>query len=265
MNLRFLIFCLSANIEGLMRKIMVFQHVAHEPLGTLDPLIKAAGFRIRYINFGRDPFLDPDVENYNGLIVLGGPMGVYEANQYPHLKWEMKQIEKAVARNIPVLGICLGSQLIAHVLGSTVRKASQWELGWSDVELTTHAGSDPVFAHYRPKEKLFQIHQDTYDIPSSAIHLAKSNVCASQAFRYGEKTYGLQYHLEVDQAMIQRWMNRAENHSIIQNSGGQFSLDTIEKDTEKHIADSLELSKKSFQTFIDLFGLPEKRERLGSR
>lgn len=244
---------------------MVFQHVAHEPLGTLNPLIKAAGFRIRYVNFGRDPFLEPDIENYNGLIVLGGPMGVYEANQYPHLNWEMKQIEKAIQRNIPVLGICLGSQLIAHVLGSTVRKGSRWELGWNEVLLTEQAQADPVFAHYKPREFIFQMHQDTFDIPKDAIHLARSSLYEGQAFRFGKSTYGLQYHLEADQAMIERWMNRVENHDIVRNSGGEFSLEAIQKETARQIANANKLSEQSFREFIKLFGLPERPIRLGSR
>lgn len=248
-----------------MRKVMVFQHVAYEPLGTLDPLLKAAGFRIRYINFGRDPFLEPDVENYNGLIVLGGPMGVYEANQHPHLLWEMKQIEKALQKNIPILGICLGSQLIAHVLGAHVRKAPQWELGWQSIELTDHAKRDPVFSTYNTQELVFQMHQDTFDIPKGAVHLARSRLCEGQAFRYEEKVYGLQYHLEADQAMIERWMNRTENHDIVRNSGGEFSLATIQQDTRKHIVQANSLSERSFREFINLFGLPDKRVRLGSR
>lgn len=248
-----------------MRKIMVFQHVGHEPLGTLDPLLKAAGFRIRYINFGRDPFLEPDIENYNGLIVLGGPMGVYEANQYPHLMWEMKQIEKAFKKNIPVLGICLGSQLIAHVLGSEVRKAPRWELGWTPIELTNDGANDSLFANYKKTEKIFQIHQDTFDIPKNTVHLAKSELCPSQAFRFGDKVYALQFHLEVDQPMITRWMKRQENHDIVYNSHGQFTLDEIERDTETHMPRNLELSQWTFKKFIELFGLGERAPVLRSR
>lgn len=248
-----------------MRKVLVFQHVGHEPLGTLDPLLKAAGFRIRYINFGRDPFLEPNVESYNGLIVLGGPMGVYEANQYPHLLWEMKQIEKAFAKNIPVLGICLGSQLMAAVLGSHVRKAPKWELGWCEIQTTEHASTDPLFQHYKPTEKIFQIHQDTFDVPKTAVHLASSELCAGQAFRYGNKAYGLQYHLEVNEPMIHRWMKRPENHDIVLQSHGVFNMETIDKDTSAHISTSLELSQKTFESFIDLFQLPERPVRLGSR
>ncbi|MCC6138952.1 MAG: type 1 glutamine amidotransferase [Bdellovibrionaceae bacterium] len=248
-----------------MRKILVFQHVGHEPLGTLDPLLKAAGFRIRYINFGRDPFLEPNVDAYNGLIILGGPMGVYEANQHPHLLWEMKQIEKAFTKNIPVLGICLGSQLMAAVLGAHVRKAPRWELGWNEIHTTEHAKNDPVFKHYKQTEKIFQIHQDTFDVPSTAVHLASSDLCSGQAFRYGNKAYALQYHLEVNEPMIHRWMKRPENNDIVLQSHGAFNIETIDKDTSTHISASLALSQKTFQSFIDLFQLPERPLRLGSR
>jgi GMP synthase (glutamine-hydrolysing) len=247
-----------------MRKIMVLQHVGHEPLGTLDPLLKAAGFRIRYMNFGRDPHLTPNIEAYNGLIILGGPMGVYETHQYPHLKVELQLIEKAIAKNIPVMGICLGAQLIATALGASVRKAPEWELGWSKISLTGLAKEDPLFSHYESQEKIFQIHQDTFDIPSTATHLAQSELCAGQAFRYGEKTYGLQFHLEVDQAMIQRWMKRPENKAIVENSRGQFNLEGIFQDTQSHIQRSLQLSHQTFNKFIELFNLPERPIRLGS-
>src|SRR4051812_26954694 len=101
-----------------MRKLIVFQHVAHEILGTLNPLLKEQGFRVRYINFERTPHAEPALDKYNGLVVLGGYMGVYEADKYTHIRVEMKRIEEALKRNIPVLGICLGSQILAHVLGS---------------------------------------------------------------------------------------------------------------------------------------------------
>ncbi len=90
-----------------MRKIIVFQHVAHEILGTLNPLLKSKGFRVRYINFDRNPEETPSLEKYNGLIVLGGNMGVYEAEKYTHIKVELKLIEQALSKNIPILGICV--------------------------------------------------------------------------------------------------------------------------------------------------------------
>lgn len=92
-----------------MRKVLVFQHVSNEILGTLNPLLKSRGMRIRYINFDRSPDEAPSVDRYSGLVILGGHMGVYEADKYTHIKVEMQLIEKALKKNIPILGICLGS------------------------------------------------------------------------------------------------------------------------------------------------------------
>ncbi len=234
---------------------MVFQHVGHEPLGTLNPMLKEAGFRIRYVNYGRHPDTDPTLENYRGLIILGGPMGVYEAAQYPHLKTEMRLIEDALKKDIPVLGICLGAQLIASVLGAKVYKAEDWEFGWCDVKLTPDGQSDAFFKAYKAKEKIFQLHQDTFELPNGATHLAFSDACQAQAFRYGSKVYGLQFHLEVDQAMILRWLARPENKKLVTDSQGKYASEQLESDTDQYITRSLELSESSFSHFIEMFQL----------
>lgn len=247
-----------------MRNIMIFQHVGHEPLGTLNPMLKAAGFRIRYVNFGREPSANPSLDGYNGLIVLGGPMGVYEAEQHPHLKTEMKLIEEAIRRGLPVLGICLGAQLIAAVLGAHVRKAAQWELGWYPLHVTEEGKKDPLFRSYNKKDHVFQIHQDTFDVPKTAVHLGWSDLCEGQAFRFGQKVYGLQFHLEADQPMIQRWMARTENRQLVEQYQHLFSMPQIENDTQNHISRSLELSDSTFSQFIEIFQLPERPILLGS-
>ena len=98
-----------------MRKILVFQHVATEPLGHLDPLLRQSGVRIRYVNFGREPHAEPDVRRYDGLVVLGGPMNVDQAHELPHLRTEMAAIREVVQAGKPMLGICLGAQLLAEL------------------------------------------------------------------------------------------------------------------------------------------------------
>lgn len=227
-------------------------------------MLKAAGFRIRYVNFGREPDFIPKLDGYNGLIVLGGPMGVYEADRYKHLQVEMKLIEEAIRKNIPVLGICLGAQLIAHVLGSHVRKASQWELGWYPLSLTQAGRGDALFASYAESERVFQIHQDMFDPPKAAEHLAFTELVEGQAFRYGEKVYGLQFHLEADEAMIRRWLARPENRELIAQSNGMFAAEKLEQDTSALIQRSLQLSGDTFSKFIEIFQLPERPELLGS-
>lgn len=246
-----------------MKKVLIFQHVAHKILGTLNPTLKEKGLRIRYVNFDRSPDEHPSIDKYHGLIILGGYMGVYEAQKYTHIKTELKLIEEALKKDIPILGICLGSQLLAHVLGSEVRRNNEKEIGWYDIHLTEEGQKDPLFSHFQKTEKLFQLHGDTFDIPQSAVHLARSNVCNSQAFRYGNKAYGLQFHLEVDEPMIKRWLENPINQEEILNSNGKFDLQNIQQQTSLYIDHSLKLSRETFLNFINLFGLPQKSVRLG--
>ncbi len=246
-----------------MRNILVLQHVAHEILGTLNPLLKKQGFRIRYVNFGRDPNATPSLDGYFGLIVLGGPMGAYEGEKYSHINVEMALIEEAFKKNIPVLGICFGAQLMAHVLGANVRRHREREFGWHDVSLTDIGQKDPLLKNFSKSEKIFQLHSDTFDIPKSAEHLASSKICPGQAFRYGEKAYGLQFHLEVDEAMILRWLKIPQNQEDLRSCAPLTEEDII-ADTTKYIARSLELSEQTFSQFISLFKLPERKIVLGS-
>ena len=203
-----------------MKKLLVLQHVPHELLGTLNPLLKRSGFRIRYVNFARHPDAQPSLDGYNGLVVLGGPMSVNDADRLPHLTTEMRLIEEALRRNIPVLGICLGAQLIAKTLGADVYPNKEKEIGWYDVSPTDEAESDPLLLGFQKTETIFQWHGETFDIPKSTRHLAFSSLCANQAFRYGNNVYGFQFHLEVDEPMIHRWLRVAENREEIAALGG---------------------------------------------
>lgn len=247
-----------------MKKVIVFQHVAHKILGTLNPNLKQSGLRIRYVNFDRNPDESPEIGKYHGLIILGGHMGVYEGEKYTHIKTECRLIEEALKKDIPVLGICLGSQLLAHVLGAEVRKHTVREVGWCDVHFLDNAKDDPLLQHFNPSEKLFQLHGDTFDLPKSAVHLAYSNECPSQAFRYGDKAYGFQFHLEVDTHMIERWLTYPQNLKDVQETIGENAKDIILNDTTQHIYRSLELSHQCFRQFINFFDIPEKSLLLGS-
>lgn len=247
-----------------MKKVLVFQHAANKILGTLNPTLREHALRMRYVNFERNPEEEPGMAKYHGLIVLGGHMGVYEAEKYTHIKTEIKLIEEALKMNIPILGICLGSQLLAHVLGADVRKNREKEIGWYDINLTKAAGDDPLFQHFRATEKVFQLHGDTFDIPKSAVHLASSELCHGQAFRYGEKVYGLQFHLEVDRPMIHRWLLNQQNLQDITESNGQFSTEQIRGETEQYIKNSTALSRQTFSKFIELFALKKRPLLLGS-
>ncbi|HEU4346007.1 MAG TPA: gamma-glutamyl-gamma-aminobutyrate hydrolase family protein [Candidatus Binatia bacterium] len=248
-----------------MKKLLICQHVPHEILGTLDPLLKRAGFRIRYVNFGRHPDADPTLNGYHGMVVLGGPMSVNDADQRPHLSTEMKLIEQAMKRELPVLGICLGAQLIAKTLGAQVYRNEEPEIGWYDVTPTAAGQQDRLLVEFRATERIFQWHGDTFDIPRSAVHLAFSFLCPNQAFRYGASVYGLQFHLEVDEPMIRRWLRVTENQREIAGLRGKIDPARIQTETPGYIQRLRELSDRVFGEFIQLFGIEKKFLRLPSR
>lgn len=241
-----------------MRRVVVFKHVPQENLGTLRPLLGEKGFRVRYVNFGRDPDARPALGNANGIIVLGGWMGVYEADRYPHLAVEYRLVEEALKKELPVLGICLGAQILAHVLGSPVRKHSEREAGWLGVDLTEEGKQDPLLASFRPRETVFQMHGDTFDIPQGAVHLASSAVCPAQAFRYGSCAYGLQFHLEVNQTMIDRFVRVPENRAELEALNGAQVMERMEGETKRFLPRSEALSQETFSRFLSLFGGRER-------
>lgn len=248
-----------------MKKVLILKHVARENLGNMKPLLRKQGFRIRYVNFERDPKATANVEKYSGLIVLGGHMGAYESDRYPHLRVEFEMIEKALKKNVPILGICLGAQMLATVLGSSVKKHTKKEMGWCDLWPTKMAATDPLFQHFNQVEKVFQMHGDTFEIPSGAHHLAESKDCLAQAFRYGSNAYGIQFHLETNGQMIKDFLAIEKNRSDVEEFLGEGSLDNLQKDTKLYMPRSLALSEGMFQGFIHLFGFEDRELSRGKK
>ena len=246
-------------------KLLVFQHVPFEPLGTLDSQFRAAGLRVRYVNFSRLAEARPDVGRYQGLIVLGGPMGADQSDRYPHLEVEKDAIRRAVDAGIPVLGICLGAQLIASALGARISRNPVKEIGWFDVVPTAAGCEDALFSKFNGAEKIFQWHGDTYSLPSGAHHLAESEACANQAFRVGESVYGLQFHLEADQALIERWLRTPVHVRELAECATTVDPDRILADTSRFIDRATALSEALFGAFIERFYSRRRRVALPSR
>ena len=248
-----------------MSRILVFQHVAAEPLGTLDPLIRARGHRIRFVNFERDPEAQPVVDRYHGLVVLGGPMNVEEHPQRAHLRTELAAIEAALRQDKPVLGICLGAQLLAHVLGAPIRRHPESEIGWYPLTTTVAGRSDPVFSALGAGSPVFQWHSYSFDLPVAAVHLARTDTCENQAFRYGNSAYGVQFHPEVDARLIDRWLGRSDYMADLYAPGAHHDEAAVRAHTRSHAASMSALAEPMFSRFLDLIGAPATRVVLPSR
>jgi GMP synthase (glutamine-hydrolysing) len=250
---------LLADAETTMRKVLVCQHVPHEPLGILDPLLRERRFRIRYINFGRHPHEVPDLAGYDALVVLGGPMNVDETARHPHLMTELRLLEQAMARDLPVLGICLGAQLMAKALGAEVSKNPQREIGWYDLQLTPEGQADPVLSRLG-HNRVFQWHGDTFAIPTGAVQLARAETCEAQAFRYGNHAYALQFHLEVDAPTIGRWIRI--NAGELSDGRGHFDVPAILQETDDRIDTAMDTGRCVFDAMLSHWGW-KGRQRVG--
>ena len=185
--------------------VAALRHVKHESLGSLEGMIREAGLDIKYVDlFDAPRTFHP--WHHVGLVVLGGPMNVDQTDQYPFLADEVAWLRAALMSGMPVLGICLGSQLLAKAAGARVYPNPVKEIGWYPLELTAAAADDPLFARCPANATVFQWHGDTFDLPPGATHLAHSAACRHQAFRVGQAAWGLQFHLEVTAEMIETWL-----------------------------------------------------------
>lgn len=188
-----------------MAEVLVLQHDAQEPLGTLEDALRRAGLRHRYLRIREGEPMPQDIRAFAGLIVLGGSMGVYEEKQYPFLSDELRLIEQALSHALPILGVCLGGQLLAAALGAPVQPGAQKEIGWHPVSLAADAASDALWSGIRSPWTGFHWHGDFFKLPTGAVSLAFSALTPCQAFRYRSNAYGFQFHLEVTEAIIQNW------------------------------------------------------------
>lgn len=190
-------------------KVLAFRHVPFEHLGLIERALESRGVAFEYADLYADGAPLPNPENFAGLIFMGGPMSANDA--LPWLAREMRWIEQAVRRGQPLLGICLGAQLIAKALGARVYRNPVKEIGWFNIEFTPEAAGDHLFSAAAPRELVFHWHGETFELPAGAVHLASSDACRHQAFRIGQNTYGLQFHLEVTPAMIADWCEQDAN------------------------------------------------------
>ncbi|MFH1703971.1 MAG: type 1 glutamine amidotransferase [Nitrospirota bacterium] len=211
--------------------VLIIKNIITEGPGTIEDFLRKEdiSFKVVELSSGEVP---PSLEDFNSLVIMGGPMGVYEIGQYPHLRIESRIIREAINRDMKVLGICLGAQMIAYCLGSDVYKGPKEEIGWQHIELTGDGIKDlfmrklaihPSVGDFWRKFKVFHWHGDIFEIPIGAVLLASSELYKNQAFRYKNNVYGFQFHIEVTKKMIKEWFeNRPEVNSIVKETDGIY-------------------------------------------
>ena len=189
--------------------VVAFRHVPFEGLGLIAPALQERDVSVQFADLYREDAVLPDVSSASGLIFMGGPMSVNDDLAY--LRREIEIIRYAVEQGKPVLGVCLGSQLIAKTLGGGVYGNPVKEIGWFDVHFTEAGQQDWIFAGLDCCETVFHWHGETFDLPDGATRLAYSDACRNQAFRINNNVYGLQFHLEVTPEMIADWCEQDAN------------------------------------------------------
>jgi GMP synthase (glutamine-hydrolysing) len=202
------------------RTVLILRHMPQETAGTLEIALARAGLNSHYIDLFQEIPARLPLDQASGLVVLGGPMKVDEVDRYPFLKLDVQWIRQALERRLPLLGICLGSQLLAKALGSRVYPNAVKEIGWYPLAWLPAAADDPLFAQ-SGTAAVFQWHGDTFDLPQDAVLLARGASCQNQAFRWGSTAYGMQFHIEMTAAMIDDWLSKGNE------SGELAALDYI--------------------------------------
>ncbi len=187
--------------------ILIIKHARIEGPGEFSLFFQDTDWKIGIIELEeKDTF--PSLNECEAIISLGGPMNVYETDKYRFLTEEEDFLKRALQKEIPILGICLGAQLLAKISGAKVSKAEQREIGWYRVNLTPEGKSDPLFKGLDGFLDVFQWHEDTFEIPPAGLLLATSATCRNQALRVkGKPAWGLQFHPEMTPEMLGDWLN----------------------------------------------------------
>jgi GMP synthase (glutamine-hydrolysing) len=220
-------------------RVLSLVHEADAPSGVFGDTVREGGHELVEWNVAKDPGppIDPD-----SVLVLGGPMNVDEEDRHRWLLQEDVLLRRWLAQGVPLLGICLGGQLLAKALDTPVRRMPSPEIGWFEVELGPEAAEDPVFAGLPDRFYTCQWHSYSFDLPEGAVPLAYNSRCL-QAYRVGESTWGLQFHAEVRPETLDRW--------IEQSTAGPFDPERLRAESDELISRWNEIGKRICTSFLE--------------
>lgn len=244
--------------------VLIVQHSPSEQPALFDRILESQAVRRVLIH----PYLGdsfPDPNEVAGVVSLGGPMSAFEEEAHPWISAECAFLRAAHLREIPILGICLGGQLLAKAMGGHVERAKQPEMGWIPIEISHEGRSDAVFGTvyslFGPQLLVYHWHQDMFHLPNKAVLLAKTAECAHQAYRLGKNAYGLQFHPEVDLHLMTQWLAEPGSEEEIlaaQNAHPHAEIQSIQ--TQKHHATHGEALSATLTATLGTLFRPKQRE-----
>ncbi len=234
-------------------RILLLQHAWDDTPGYVGYLLQQYAIPFDVVDVEKEVLPDPC--DYSAVIALGGPQHVYESEQYPYFVQERALLQRVVEQNIPYLGICLGGQLLADTFGGKVKRHTVPEFGFYTVQFTEEGQRDPLFAGLPGYQKVLHWHEDTFDLPEGAVLLATSENTENQAFRYSERAYGIQYHIEIDDTTLDTWLYHPLCKESILQTLGQAAHEETEQARAVHFPLYHQHTRILLQNFLRLSGL----------
>jgi len=248
------------------RPILLVQHAPHEHPAALRRVLATQGVRTRWIHpYRGDSF--PSLDEIGGIVSLGGPMSSNDEQEHPWIRPEMTLLQRAFENGLPILGICLGGQLLARALGKRVSANPVAEVGWFPLELTDSGKADRILASASQAPTVYHYHFETFEIPDGAECLARSSACERQAYKLNDHTYGLQFHPEADHQLLSEWMSIGDFDAEIAEIQQKFGTRTIQKsDVQLALATEAEINSipliTAFSTLFRSASQSDKRTTL---
>ena len=194
-----------ASVPAVQPILVIEQEERLEGLGFLAGRLESSGLPYRRLQTWKEDVGGVRAGEYGAIVPLGGNMHAWDESAHPFLADERRLLGEALEDGVPILGICLGAQVLARALGADVREGAAPEIGWLDVSPTGAASGDPVFGHLSGPTGVYHWHMDVFELPPGAVRLASSDQYPNQAFRHGE-AWGIQFHPEVDYEQFSTWI-----------------------------------------------------------
>ena len=233
-------------------RALIFQNWEPEGPGIFADVLDQNSWGRETVHLYRGESIPSDWRNYDLLVVMGGPMNVYEEDIFPFLAQETIVIQKALENGLPVVGFCLGAQLMAKACGARVVKGAKKEIGWYPVQLTSHGMDDPLLNLFSQEVMVFQWHGDTFHLPYGAVRLASSKDYLNQAMRIDTISYAFQFHFEITKDMIDEWLRSAQEE--IWEMAVDNLPEKILKDSDMYLPQAHALGIYFFTNYLEMIG-----------